>query len=207
VIAIVLEQPHIASHLECRAGSESMKLAGKLLMAMPGMQDPRFDTTVILVCAHSDDGAMGLIVNKTMSDLSFESLLSQLKIPTSLQAHDILVHFGGPVERGRGFVLHSSDYHRESATLSIEGGFSMTATLDVLEAMASGNGPTAVLLTLGYSGWGPGQLEAEILRNDWLIADASNEIIFATDDRTKWASALRQLGIEPLQLSGTSGHA
>ncbi len=184
-----------------------MKLAGKILMAMPGMQDPRFNAAVILVCAHSADGAMGLIVNKAMSDLSFESLLSQLKIPTPPQGHDILVHFGGPVERGRGFVLHSSDYHRENATMSIEGGFSMTATLDVLKAMASGNGPAAALLTLGYSGWGPGQLEAEIGRNDWLIADASNEIIFAADDRTKWVRALRQLGIEPLQLSGTSGHA
>ncbi len=184
-----------------------MKLTGKLLMAMPGMQDPRFDTTVILVCAHSDDGAMGLILNKTMPDLSFESLLSQLKIPTSSKGHDILVHFGGPVERGRGFVLHSSDYHRKSATMVIEGGYSMTATLDVLEAMAVGNGPSSALLTLGYSGWGPGQLEAEIARNDWLIADATSDIIFAADDRTKWARALRQLGIEPLHLSGTSGHA
>lgn len=184
-----------------------MKLAGKLLMAMPGMQDPRFDTTVIFVCVHSEDGAMGLILNKTLPGLSFENLLSQLNIPTSPKGNDILVHFGGPVERGRGFVLHSSDYHRQSATMAIEGGYSMTATLDVLEAIANGNGPSAALLTLGYSGWGPGQLEAEIARNDWLIAEATNDVIFAPDDRSKWARALRQLGIDPLHLSGISGHA
>ena len=184
-----------------------MELCGKLLVAMPGMGDPRFEHAVILVCAHSDDGAMGLIINKLMPDLSFAGLLEHLNIPKAAQGRDIRVHFGGPVERGRGFVLHSADYAGGPATMQIEGGYSMTATLDVLEAMAQGAGPDQALLALGYSGWGPGQLEAEIARNDWLTADAAQSLIFSANNRGKWGDALRGIGVDPLSLSPTAGRA
>lgn len=185
-----------------------MKLDGTFLIAMPGLGDPRFDRSVILVCAHSAEGAMGLIVNKAMPELSFAGLLDQLKIPRGPEGRDIRVHFGGPVERGRGFVLHSPEYRaRRGATMDIGGRFGMTATQDILAALARGTGPQSALLALGYSGWGPGQLEAEIARNDWLTADAVPDLVFSEDDRGKWAAALRGLGIDPLGLSSTSGRA
>jgi putative transcriptional regulator len=184
-----------------------MDLTGKFLVAMPGLEDPRFDRSVILVCAHSDEGAMGIIVNKPVEELSFAGLLEHLNIPRAPKGRDIAVHFGGPVERGRGFVLHSRDYRGGAATMKIEGGFGMTATLDVLEALARGEGPHRALLALGYSGWGPGQLEGEIARNDWLTAEADAALVFATDDGAKWQGALRSLGINPLSLSGAAGRA
>lgn len=183
------------------------ELEGKLLVAMPGMTDPRFDHSVILICAHSGDGAMGLIINKPVEDLNFAGLLDQLAIPRVPQGRDIRVHSGGPVERGRGFVLHSGDYPAGPATMRVTGGYQMTATLDILEALARGEGPRAALLALGYSGWGPGQLEAEIMRNDWLIADAPSDIVFAADDGAKWAGALKSLGVDPLTLSPVAGRA
>ena len=184
-----------------------MDLCGKLLVAMPGMTDPRFEGAVILVCVHSDDGAMGLIINKVVPELSFETMLGQLKIPLARKDRDIRVHFGGPVERGRGFVLHSPDYLGGPATLKIEGGYGMTATLDVLEAMARGTGPVQALLALGYSGWGPGQIESEIGRNDWLTVDAQAALVFSQDNAAKWTGALRSMGIDPLLLSPTAGRA
>ncbi len=185
-----------------------MDLDGKLLIAMPGMGDPRFERSVILICAHSGEGAMGLIVNKAVPDLSFAGLLEQLKIPRAPDGRDIRVHFGGPVERGRGFVLHSDDYHPNAGgTMDIAGGFGMTATKDILAALAAGSGPRSALLALGYSGWAPGQLEAEIARNDWLTADAAPDLVFDPDDTAKWTAALRRMGIDPLSLSPTSGRA
>ena len=184
-----------------------MDLTGKFLVAMPGMGDPRFEKSVILICAHSDEGAMGLIVNKRVDEVTFSGLLEHLNIPRAPEGRDIAVHFGGPVERGRGFVLHSRDYRGGAATMKIEGGYGMTATLDVLEAMARGDGPHKALLALGYSGWGPGQLEAEISRNDWLTSDADAALVFAEDDAAKWTGALRGLGIDPLTLSATAGRA
>jgi putative transcriptional regulator len=184
-----------------------MDLAGKLLIAMPGMGDPRFARSVILICAHSDEGAMGLVVNKPSTDLSFSGLLEQLKIPHAPEGRDIRVHLGGPVEQGRGFVLHSGDYRSQGATMKVPGGFGMTATLDVLAALARGAGPHAALLALGYSGWGPGQLETEIARNDWLTADAPADLVFSPDDRGKWQGALRRMGIDPVTLSGFAGRA
>lgn len=184
-----------------------MELTGKMLVAMPGMEDPRFDRAVILICAHSDDGAMGLIVNKPVPDLAFSGLLGHLNIPLSGKGRDIRVHFGGPVERGRGFVLHSRDYRGGKATMRIAGGFGMTATQDVLEAMARGEGPHRALLALGYSGWGPGQLEAEIGRNDWLIGTPEGALVFGADDPAKWGGALKAMGIDPLGLSPMSGRA
>ena len=184
-----------------------MDLGGQILIAMPGMGDPRFDHSVILVCAHSDAGAMGLIINKPVPDLSFDSLIDQLSIPKGEAGREIRVHQGGPVERSRGFVLHSRDWQAGKATMQIAGQYGMTATLDILEALAKGEGPASALLALGYSGWGPGQLEAEIGRNDWLTAKASAQLIFSADDGAKWAGALRGMGIDPVSLSSTAGRA
>lgn len=184
-----------------------MDLTGKFLVAMPAMGDPRFEKSVVLICAHSDEGAMGIIVNKPVEEVTFAGLLEHLNIPRAPHGRDIAVHFGGPVERGRGFVLHSRDYRGGAATMKIEGGFGMTATLDVLEALARGEGPHRALLALGYSGWGPGQLEAEVARNDWLTLDADAALVFSEDDGAKWQSALKSIGINPLTLSGTAGRA
>lgn len=184
-----------------------MELAGKILIAMPGMGDPRFDRSVILLCAHSTEGAMGIIINKPLEDMSFSGLLEHLKIPVAPEGRDIRVHLGGPVERGRGFVLHSPDWQTGGTTLSVPGGFGMTATLDILEALAKGGGPDKALLALGYSGWGPGQLEAEIARNDWLTCDPAEGLVFGGDDRVKWSAALRGMGIDPLTLSAAAGRA
>lgn len=189
---------------------DKMDLAGQILIAMPGMADPRFDRSVILICAHSAEGAMGLIINKPLEDMSFSGLLEHLNIPRAPDGRDIRVHLGGPVERGRGFVLHSADWRRtrpDGATMAVPGGYGMTATLDILEALAKGGGPDKALLALGYSGWGPGQLEAEIARNDWLTCDAADGLVFGGDDRVKWSAALRGMGIDPLTLSAAAGRA
>jgi putative transcriptional regulator len=184
-----------------------MDLAGKLLIAMPAMGDDRFARSVILICAHTDEGAMGLIINKPVPDFSFSDLMGQLKIAGRGQGRDIRVHFGGPVERGRGFVLHSTDYTCGTATTHLQGGFGMTATMDVLEALAKGGGPRHALLALGYAGWGPGQLEGEIARNDWLISDPREELVFSQQDSGKWVGALRGMGIDPITLSPSAGRA
>jgi putative transcriptional regulator len=184
-----------------------MQLAGKLLISMPALGDPRFQRSVILICAHGPEGAMGLVVNQPVPEPGFTRLLEQLNIPRAAEGREIQVHQGGPVERGRGFVLHSQDYPGGPATLQIEGGLALTATLDILEALARGDGPRDALLALGYSGWGPGQLEAEIRRNDWLIAEAPTDLIFSGIGGGKWAEALRRNGIDPVSLSGSGGRA
>lgn len=184
-----------------------MNLSGKLLIAMPGMGDPRFEKSVIFMCAHSDDGAMGLIVNKPAGDLNFDDLLEQLGIEKSPEGRDIHIHFGGPVEHGRGFVLHSADYATPGTTLQVDDGMAMTATLDILDDLAHGGGPQRSLLALGYSGWGPGQLEGEIVQNGWLTCDADPEIVFDADNGSKWGRALKLLGIDPLTLSAAAGRA
>lgn len=188
------------------SGPES-DLSGKLLIAMPGMGDPRFERSVVFLCAHGDDGAMGLIVNKPSSGLTFSGLLEQLSIEPGPGVDEIRVHFGGPVDTGRGFVLHSGDYDANNSTLRVGERFGMTATLDVLEHIAEGRGPDQVLLALGYAGWGPGQLEDELARNGWLTADSHESIVFDQDDDRKWASALQTLGIDPMMLSSSSGRA
>ncbi|MEZ5796034.1 MAG: YqgE/AlgH family protein [Paracoccaceae bacterium] len=182
-------------------------LAGKLLIAMPGLGDPRFQGSVIVICAHSAEGAMGLIINKPAGDLSFAGLLDHLQINRGDATREIRVRIGGPVERGRGFVLHSADWHGGEATMRVPGGLRMTATLDILEALADGSGPALALLALGYSGWGPGQLEDEIQRNDWLVCAAGPDLVFSDEDPGKWAGALRQMGVDPLMLSTTAGRA
>jgi putative transcriptional regulator len=183
-----------------------MDLTGKLLAAMPGMGDARFDRALILVCSHSSGGAMGLIINQIMPDLSFPTLLKQLGIQDT-DVPQIEVHYGGPVERSRGFVLHRGDYDSGSAMLQIGADYRMSATVDVLEDIAFGQGPAQALLALGYSGWGPQQLEAEIADNAWLSIDTVPEVIFAQANAQKWATALRQAGIDPVMLSGAAGHA
>lgn len=184
-----------------------MDLNGKLLIAMPGMGDPRFEHAVVFICSHSPEGAMGLIVNKPRPDIRFPALLAQLGIRHDSDGRGLGVHYGGPVEPGRGFVLHSADYAAGRATMQMPGDYGMTATVEVLEALARGEGPARALMALGYAGWGPGQLEAEILRNDWLTADAPADLVFGADDGGKWAAALRLLRIDPLSLSASAGRA
>ncbi len=184
-----------------------MNLAGKLLIAMPGMGDPRFEHRLIYLCAHSAEGAMGLIVNKPTPELSFSQLLAQLGIPEGDRTRDIRIHFGGPVEHVRGFVLHTGDYGGNGTTMRVDEHFGMTATLDIIQAMAEGEGPESSLLALGYAGWGPGQLEGEILANGWLTCDASQDLVFAAPNARKWEGALRSLGVDPVGLSATAGRA
>ena len=183
------------------------RLDGKLLIAMPSMGDPRFQKSVIYMCAHSDEGAMGLIVNKPAHDLKFRDLLKQLDIETGVGGREIRVHFGGPVEHGRGFVLHSNDYDSNASTLRVDDAFGMTATIDILEDISKGDGPAQCLLALGYAGWGPGQLEGELQANGWLTCEASPDIVFADTDADKWERALATLGITPSFLSGKGGMA
>ncbi len=159
------------------------------------------------MCAHSDEGAMGLIVNKPAPDIRFAHLLEQLGIQPQAGLRDIRVHIGGPVEHSRGFVLHTDDYKSESGTMDVAERISMTATMDVLEDLAQGRGPDTSLLALGYAGWGPGQLEEEIASNAWLTCDPREEIIFGRANEYKWAAALKVLGIDPLMLSGAAGRA
>ena len=182
-------------------------LTGQLLVAMPQMQDPRFARSVVYMCAHSEEaGAMGLVVNKTIDALTFDELCSHLNLEPARLNQSRPVHFGGPVDPGRGFVLHSADY-REDATLEIGDGFAMTATIDILRAISRGAGPRQSLLALGYAGWAPGQLDAEIHANGWLSVAADSELVFDDADDSKWQRALKKLGVSPEMLSGEAGHA
>lgn len=186
---------------------DSLNLTGRLLIAMPGMEDPRFAHSVVFLNAHSADGAMGLIVNKPIDGMKLSALLDQLSIALARPELDSDLFFGGPVEGGRGFVLHSTDYVSDLNTLMVDDDFSMTATQDVLEAIAVGAGPAHALMALGYAGWGPGQLEREISQNGWLTCDATSELVFDLPSEEKWAAALASLGVDPVSLSATAGHA
>lgn len=181
-------------------------LSGQLLVAMPGMTDPRFEKSVIFVCAHSADGAMGLIVNKPFDAISFPDLLEQLGVTEYSGSGRIEIQSGGPVEVSRGFVLHSPDYIRE-ATLVVDEGMALTATLDILRAIADGFGPRRCMLALGYAGWGPEQLDEEILNNGWLNVEADDELVFGDDLDCKWSGAMAKMGIDPRMLSDNAGHA
>ena len=182
-------------------------LTGQMLIAMPGMGDPRFAQSVVYLCAHSDEGAMGLIVNKPTPEVRFADLLEQLGIDRKGERRDIRVHFGGPVENARGFVLHSADYHNDETTMVVGDEIGLTATLDVVELLAQGEGPASSILALGYSGWGPGQLEGEIAGNGWLTCPARTDLIFGRANEHKWAAALKSIGIDPLLLSAEGGRA
>ncbi|OHC76108.1 MAG: hypothetical protein A3G18_05665 [Rhodospirillales bacterium RIFCSPLOWO2_12_FULL_58_28] len=181
-------------------------LTGQLLIAMPGMMDPRFAETIICVCAHGAEGAMGLVINRSLNAMTFPDLLGQLGIEAVGSYEQIIIHSGGPVESGRGFVLHSPDYSRET-TLHVNEEVALTATVDILRDIAGGAGPRRSLLALGYSGWGPGQLESEIKANGWLHVAPDDDLIFGPDLDNKWRRAMAKIGIDPRMLSGTAGHA
>lgn len=189
-------------------------LDGQLLIAMPVMADERFARSVIYLCAHSPEGAMGIIVNRPAGSIDFSELLVQLriipdadqiKLPETAEAMKVLK--GGPVETGRGFVLHSSDFFIKEATLPIDDDICLTATLDILKAIAAGNGPRHAILALGYAGWAPGQLESEIQDNGWLHCPADPDLVFGADVEAKYGRALRKIGIDPGTLSTAAGHA
>lgn len=186
---------------------EGSFLEGKLLIALPGMPDERFEQTVIYVCAHSESGAMGIVINKPIPGLSFTKLMEQLEISTNAGLGDFPILFGGPVENSRGFVLHSNDYKSTDATLSVSDNISLTATVDILTALAEGRGPKHAILALGYAGWGPGQVETEFQDNGWLHCDAAPALVFDMEPEMKWRAALEHLGIDPTSLSANTGRA
>lgn len=181
-------------------------LQGQLLLAMPSMADSRFERGVIFICSHSDDGAMGLVINRLMDSLTFEELLEQLDIDIEDGVPDLPIHAGGPVETGRGFVLHSTDYKQDTSLL-INADFGLTATVDILKAVARGQGPRRHLLALGYAGWSPGQIEREMQANAWLSCPATEELVFNTAPDKMWTQALADMGIDVSMLSSMSGRA
>ncbi len=189
-------------------------LTGKLLIAMPSMPDPRFAHSVILLCAHSDEGAMGIIINKSLPELSLFKLLEHLDISPSEEAaglgeaaRDMPVRFGGPVETSRGFVIHTPDFFGAEGSAQVSDGIVLSTSVEVLTEMARGQGPGNALIALGYSGWGPQQLESEIQAGGWLTADSGSALLFETEDSQKWAAALDEIGVDPRLLSGATGHA
>jgi putative transcriptional regulator len=188
-------------------------LDGKILVAMPSMQDERFARTVIYVCAHSAEGAMGIVINQPAKNIKFPDLLKQLGVIDAVaemrrpRGGPVRIVNGGPVESGRGFVLHTNDVVIDNSTMPIEDNICLTATLDILRSIAVGEGPEQALLALGYAGWGAGQLEREIHANGWLHCEADAEIVFDAAVETKYARALLKLGIEPGMLSSEAGHA
>lgn len=189
-------------------------LDGQLLVAMPSMEDPRFQKSVIYLCAHSSDGAMGIVVNRRARKVTFAELLVQLEVIGASDAirlpgavENVPVLKGGPVETGRGFVLHSTDFFIEDSTLPIDPGVNLTATVDILRAIARGEGPAQAVLALGYAGWSPGQLETEIQHNGWLSCPADPSFIFGEDLDGKYDRALRKIGVDPAMLSGAAGRA
>ena len=183
------------------------ELAGKCLIAMPDMPDPRFQNSVIFLCAHSPEGAMGLIINKRVEDVKLTDLMDQLSIPQGTAGEEWPVYFGGPVEHGRGFVLHSSEYRSELSTMEAGEEIAMTATIDILEDIGAEKGPLSALIALGYAGWGPGQLEQEIQGNGWLVVEADSDLVFGEKLEKKWQAAINKLGFDPGLLSSDLGHA
>jgi len=181
-------------------------LAGQMLIAMPQMRDARFSRAVVYMCAHTAEGAMGLVINRMFNGLSFPDLLEQLNIEPTPLCDPIKIHFGGPVEAGRGFVLHSTDYVQET-TLVVNDEVGLTATIDVLKAIATGHGPARSLLALGYAGWSAGQLDNEIRDNAWLSVEPDDELLFGTDIDHKWERAIAKIGVDFSMLSGDAGHA
>ncbi len=204
-------------------------LTGRILLAMPGLSDTRFHKAVIFMCAHDENGAMGLVINHTLPGLELGELMKQLNVAPLPESGSVKteekvtetlpekpaekdggahcpVLSGGPVETARGFILHSNEFN-QSDTIKIDGSFSVTGTVDALKAIASGNGPDKMLFILGYAGWGAGQLDREIQQNSWLVADADPELVFGAGAEEKWERAIRNLGINPAMLSGDAGHA
>src|ERR1043166_9361833 len=197
-----------------KGGPKRGYLDGQMLIAMPTMRDERFARSLIYVCAHSSEGAMGIVVNQPAPNIRFSELLVQLEVIPADELIQLPPHAGvikvikaGPVETGLGFVLHSADFFIENSTLPIDDSICLTATLDILKAIARGDGPASALLALGYAGWAPGQLESEIQENGWLHCSADPELIFGSDIDGKYGRALRKIGIDPGKLSSQAGHA
>lgn len=192
--------------MDNEADMDELTLTGQLLIAMPGMDDERFAQSVIFVCAHTGEGAMGIVLNRPLQKPTFESLLRQLDVTPTPPARRIQLCQGGPVDHSRGFVLHTADWTGDGS-LRVDEHVALTASLDVLKALAEGAGPREGLLALGYASWGPGQLDGELQQNVWLTAPAGLELLFDTAHATKWRRALASLRIDPLLLSGVAGHA
>ncbi|WP_299024989.1 YqgE/AlgH family protein [uncultured Sulfitobacter sp.] len=184
-----------------------MDISGQLLIAMPGMGDPRFARSVIFMCAHSDEGAMGLMLNKRAGDMTLREVFSRLDIAGAKDAGRTPVHIGGPVETERGFVLHGDKRRLAPDALAIDGQYVLTATQDILKDIGNGKGPLPFFFALGYAGWSAGQLEGEIAQNGWLTAPATPDLVFATSHDALWDAALRSIGIDPVTLSATAGRA
>lgn len=196
-----------------RGNNAAGYLGGQFLAAMPQMDDPRFQRRVIYICSHTDEGAMGLVINDPVPPLPFGTILKQLKIcPDGADVElpperDIRVLNGGPVEASRGFVLHSPDYMTPGATVELQSGIALTASVEVLKAIYEGKGPMRAVMALGYAGWGPGQLEAEIQDNVWINCPADSELLFDPDILHKYRHIFDKLGVDPIQLSSDAGHA
>jgi putative transcriptional regulator len=197
----------MASASDHRVDQGESFLEGKLLIALPGMSDERFVQTVIYMCAHSAKGAMGIVINKPITGLSFIELMKQLQIETNPAVAEFPILYGGPVETGRGFVLHSGDYEGSDSTLPVSQDISLTATLDILRAIADGRGPKQALFALGYAGWAPGQVESEFQMNGWLHCEADPSLVFGVPADAKWRTALERLGIGPSGLVSDAGRA
>ena len=191
---------------EISTASRPSWLTGQVLLAMPAMRDPRFTQSVIFICAHNEEGAMGLVLNRMLRKPRFGDLLQQLGVEPHPPQRNLAVGQGGPVEDHRGFVLHSAEWMTEGS-LSVDGAHVLSASMEVLQAVASGGGPAQARLLLGYAGWGAGQLEEEICQNSWLTTDPDNDIIFDSAYQTKWQRALAKLKIDPGMLSGDAGRA
>lgn len=196
--------------------SEMASLTGKLLIATPAMPDPRFAHAVVFLCAQSADGTMGLIINKPLPDLTIHKLAQHLQLADGGNnsgladggsATDGPIHFGGPVETGRGFVLHSPDYFSADGSIQVIDGIVLTTSSDVLAGLVRGQGPVNAIAALGYAGWGPNQLEEELHAGGWLLVEADQDLLFTTPDGQKWDKALRKIGVDPRLLSGRIGHA
>ena len=197
-----------------KSGTARGFLDGQMLIASPAMQDERFARSLIYMCAHSSEGAMGIVVNRPAANIRFPDLLVKLNVVPAAdliqlppRAGDVTVLKGGPVETERGFVLHSADFFIENSTLPIDEGICLTATLDILKAIARGAGPASALFALGYAGWAPGQLESELHNNGWLHCSADSDLIFGTDVDAKYNRAMQKIGIRPGMLSSDIGHA
>ena len=184
-------------------------LSGKLLLAMPGMADPRFERAVIALCVHDENGAIGIGIGHKRAGIGFRGLLKQLEINPG-QAPDGAVHHGGPVEPGRGFVLHSTDWGGQDTLHVTDGGetlFAMTGTIDVLRAIAEGRGPAKWIAALGYAGWGEHQLDEEMTRHGWFAAQGSEKLLFDTPTDERWGAAFQAAGVDPRLLTSETGAA
>jgi putative transcriptional regulator len=187
------------------AGSTGGYLEGKMLVATHLIKESCFSRSVIYLCAHNAEGAMGIIVNQLLESVSYQDIFQQLEIPDELPGLSLPVHFGGPVDSNRGFVLHSLDYSQTDTLVANRVG--LTSNITILKEIANGGGPEKRMLALGYAGWAAGQLEKEIADNSWIIIPPDDNLLFGNDQAAKWQQATKSLGFDPFTLSGSVGHA